>query len=43
MFNKLLVANRAEIAIRIMRARQRLFDGLAKHVGRLRRPPACLQ
>ena len=31
------------VAIQIMRARQRLFRALARHLGRLRRPPACLQ
>jgi RNA polymerase sigma-70 factor (ECF subfamily) len=31
------------IAIRIMRARKRLFGMLEKHLGRLRRPPACFQ
>ncbi|MEM7203036.1 MAG: RNA polymerase sigma factor [Planctomycetota bacterium] len=31
------------VAIRIMRARQRLFGALARHFSRLRRPPACLQ
>ena len=31
------------VAIRIMRARKRLFQALAHHLGRLRRPPACLQ
>jgi RNA polymerase sigma-70 factor (ECF subfamily) len=31
------------VAIRIMRARQRLFRELGRHVGRLRQPPACLQ
>ena len=31
------------VAIRIMRARQRLFAALGHHIGRLRRPPACLQ
>lgn len=31
------------VAIRIMRARKRLFGELGRHMGRLRRPPACLQ
>jgi RNA polymerase sigma-70 factor (ECF subfamily) len=31
------------VAIRIMRARKRLFGMLEKHLGRLRRPPACFQ
>ncbi len=31
------------VAIRIMRARQRLFGALSRHLERLRRPPACLQ
>ncbi len=31
------------VAIRIMRARKRLFQGLSCHLGRLRRPPACFQ
>ncbi|MCA8955246.1 MAG: RNA polymerase sigma factor [Planctomycetes bacterium] len=31
------------VAIRIMRARQRLFRQLGHHLGRLRRPPACVQ
>ena len=31
------------VAIRIMRARKRLFRALSKHLGRLRRPPACFQ
>ena len=31
------------VAIRIMRARQRLFRALSKHVDRIRRPPACFQ
>lgn len=31
------------VAIRIMRARKRLFGALQHHLGRLRRPPACLQ
>ncbi|MCR9247255.1 MAG: RNA polymerase sigma factor [bacterium] len=31
------------VAIRIMRARKRLFGSLQKHLGRLRRPPACFQ
>ena len=31
------------VAIRIMRARKRLFTALQKHLGRLRRPPACFQ
>ncbi len=31
------------VAIRIMRARKRLFGALQKHLGRLRRPPACFQ
>lgn len=31
------------IAIRIMRARKRLFTALREHLGRLRRPPACFQ
>jgi DNA-directed RNA polymerase specialized sigma24 family protein len=29
------------VAIRIMRARKRLFTGLARHFDRIRRPPAC--
>ncbi|MCA8955721.1 MAG: RNA polymerase sigma factor [Planctomycetes bacterium] len=31
------------VAIRIMRARKRLFDALSPHLDRLRRPPACVQ
>ena len=31
------------VAIRIMRARKRLFRELSHHLGRLRRPPACFQ
>lgn len=31
------------VAIRIMRARKRLFTALQQHLGRLRRPPACFQ
>jgi RNA polymerase sigma-70 factor (ECF subfamily) len=31
------------VAIRIMRARKRLFTALQDHLGRLRRPPACFQ
>lgn len=31
------------VAIRIMRARKRLFATLERHLGRLRRPPACFQ
>jgi len=31
------------VAIRIMRARKRLYAQLAHHMDRLRRPPACLQ
>lgn len=31
------------VAIRIMRARKRLFGELQHHLGRLRRPPACFQ
>jgi RNA polymerase sigma-70 factor (ECF subfamily) len=31
------------VAIRIMRARKRLFRTLSSHLGRLRRPPACFQ
>ena len=31
------------VAIRIMRARKRLFGELQRHIGRLRRPPACFQ
>ena len=31
------------VAIRLMRARQRLFRALAPHFDRLRRPPACMQ
>ncbi len=31
------------VAIRIMRARKRLFGALQHHLGRLRRPPACFQ
>lgn len=31
------------VAIRIMRARKRLFGTLSRHLGRLRRPPACFQ
>lgn len=31
------------VAIRIMRARKRLFTTLQQHLGRLRRPPACFQ
>jgi RNA polymerase sigma-70 factor, ECF subfamily len=31
------------VAIRIMRARKRLFQALSPHLDRLRRPPACIQ
>lgn len=31
------------VAIRIMRARKRLFGALERHLDRLRRPPACFQ
>lgn len=31
------------VAIRIMRARKRLFGALERHFDRLRRPPACFQ
>lgn len=31
------------VAIRIMRARKRLYGTLQRHLGRLRRPPACFQ
>jgi RNA polymerase sigma-70 factor (ECF subfamily) len=31
------------IAIRVMRARKRLFGALERHLDRLRRPPACFQ
>jgi RNA polymerase sigma-70 factor (ECF subfamily) len=31
------------VAIRIMRARKKLFAALQHHLGRLRRPPACFQ
>jgi RNA polymerase sigma-70 factor (ECF subfamily) len=31
------------VAIRIMRARKRLYAALGHHLGRLRRPPACIQ
>ncbi|HLQ39122.1 MAG TPA: sigma-70 family RNA polymerase sigma factor [Planctomycetota bacterium] len=31
------------VAIRILRARKRLFGALQKHLDRLRRPPACFQ
>lgn len=31
------------VAIRIMRARKRLFRALSGHVDRIRRPPACFQ
>lgn len=31
------------VAIRIMRARRRLYGELQRHIGRLRRPPACFQ
>jgi RNA polymerase sigma-70 factor (ECF subfamily) len=31
------------VAIRIMRARKRLFGSLERHLDRLRRPPACFQ
>lgn len=31
------------VAIRIMRARQRLFRSLSQHLDRVRRPPACFQ
>ncbi|MHC4514786.1 MAG: RNA polymerase sigma factor [Planctomycetota bacterium] len=31
------------VAIRIMRARKRLFEALSPHLDRLRRPPACVQ
>ena len=31
------------VAVRLMRARKRLFDELSHHMGRIRRPPACIQ
>ena len=31
------------VAIRLLRARKRLFDSLSQHLGRVRRPPACMQ
>ena len=31
------------VAIRIMRARKRLYQALSPHLDRLRRPPACIQ
>ena len=31
------------VAIRLMRARRRLFESLSRHLDRLRRPPACFQ
>lgn len=31
------------VGIRIMRARKRLFATLGRHLGRLRRPPACFE
>jgi RNA polymerase sigma-70 factor (ECF subfamily) len=39
----LLALPTGTVAIRIMRARKRLFQALAHHLGRLRRPPACFQ
>jgi RNA polymerase sigma-70 factor (ECF subfamily) len=30
------------VAVRIMRARKRLFKELSRHLGRIRRPPACV-
>ncbi|MFN6148106.1 MAG: RNA polymerase sigma factor [Planctomycetota bacterium] len=40
---KLLGLPTGTVAIRIMRARKRLFTALREHLGRLRRPPACFQ
>jgi RNA polymerase sigma-70 factor (ECF subfamily) len=31
------------VAIRLMRARKRLFKALSPHIGRVRRPPACFR
>ena len=31
------------VAIRLMRARKRLFKSLSPHIGRIRRPPACFK
>ncbi len=31
------------VAIRLMRARKRLFRALSPHIGRVRRPPACFK
>lgn len=31
------------VAIRLMRARKRLFRALSAHIGRIRRPPACFR
>ncbi len=31
------------VAIRLMRARKRLFRALSPHIGRVRRPPACFR
>lgn len=40
---KILAIPVGTVAIRIMRSRQRLFRALARHVDRIRRPPACFQ
>lgn len=40
---RLLGVPTGTVAIRLMRARRQLFRSVARHVGRLRRPPACFQ
>jgi RNA polymerase sigma-70 factor (ECF subfamily) len=40
---KLLDIPIGTVAIRLLRARKRLYDSLSQHIGRLRRPPACFQ
>ena len=40
---KILNLPTGTVAIRIMRARKRLFGALSRHLDRLRRPPACFQ
>ncbi|GAB4142016.1 MAG: RNA polymerase sigma factor [Planctomycetota bacterium] len=41
--SRILGIPQGTVAIRIMRARRRLFGELGRHVDRLRRPPACFQ
>jgi RNA polymerase sigma-70 factor (ECF subfamily) len=40
---RMLGISTGTVAVRIMRARKRLFDQLSHHMGRIRRPPACMQ